>query len=319
VIASVDRIGIVTSERRLTRQETVMRLERYRFDGGTAIVTGAASGIGAALAVGLADRGSNLGLIDRNAHGLKEVAEEIRARHPALDVRTYEADLAETDSLAELAARIVGDFDVVTLLVNNAGVALGGLFTQISLEDFDWVMRINFEATVHLTYELLPALRASRGSHLVNMSSLYGLIAPPGQSAYSASKFAIRGFTEVLRHELPTLGVGVTAVHPGGVRTKIAQNARLGAHVTAADVRQVRRDFTRLLTIEPRDAAETILDGVEKRRVRVLVGSSAMIPDVLARITPAHYWSVLSGALRLRLRTSPARMLRRRRDSTARD
>ncbi len=296
-----------------------MRLQRYRFDGGTAIVTGAAGGIGAALAQGLADRGSNLGLIDRNAAGLKEVAEEIRARHPGLDVKTYEADLGETDSLAELAARILGDFDVVTLLVNNAGVALGGLFTQISLEDFDWVLRINFEATVHLTYELLPALRASPGSHLVNMSSLYGLIAPPGQSAYSASKFAIRGFTEVLRHELPPVGVGVTAVHPGGVRTKIAENARLGAHVTAADVRRVRGDFTRLLTIDPRDAAETILNGVEKRQARVLIGSSAKLPDLLARITPAHYWSVISGLLRLRLRSNPARMFARRRDRISRD
>jgi short-subunit dehydrogenase len=293
-------------------------MERYRFDGGTAVVTGAASGIGAALAVALAERGSNLGLIDRNAQGLKTVAEEVRARHPALDVKTFEADLADTDSLAELVACVLADLDAVTMLVNNAGVALGGLFTQISLEDFDWVMRINFQATVHLTYGLLPALRASPGSHLVNVSSVYGLIAPPGQSAYSASKFAIRGFTEVLRHELPPMGVGVTAVHPGGVRTKIAENARLGAHVTAADVRQVRRDFSRLLTIEPREAAETILAAVERRRARVLIGSSARVPDLLARITPAHYWPVLSGALRLRVRSSLARTLRNARDGRSR-
>ncbi len=285
-----------------------MRLQRYRFDGGNAIVTGAASGIGAALAEGLADRGSHLGLVDRDAHGLTDVAQMIGARHPALEVRIYHADLAETDSLAGLASTIREDFDVVTLLVNNAGVALGGLFTQISLEDFDWVMRINFEATVHLTYELLPALRASPGSHLVNMSSLYGLIGPPGQSAYAASKFAVRGFTEVLpRHELPALGVGVTAVHPGGGRTKIVENARLGEHVPVARAHQVQRDFSRLLTIDPRDAAETILDGVAKRRPRVLIGSSAKVPDLLARVTPAHYWPVLGSVVRLRLGPSGAR------------
>lgn len=289
-----------------------MRLQPYRFDGGTAIVTGAASGIGAALAVALADRGSHLGLVDCDTRGLKEVAETIRARHPALDVRTYEADLAVTESLAELADRILADFEVVTLLVNNAGVALAGHFAQIGLEDFDWVMRTNLQATVHLSYRLLPALRASPGSHLVNMSSLYGLVGPPGQSAYSASKFAIRGFTEVLRHELPAIGVGVTAVHPGGVRTKIAENARLGAHVSPTDARRVGREFSRLLTIDPRDAAETILDGVKRRRPRVLIGSSAKLPDVLARITPTHYWVVLNALTRLRL--GPAGRWRRRHD-----
>jgi short-subunit dehydrogenase len=295
-----------------------MRLERYRFDGGVAIVTGAASGIGAALAGGLADRGSNLGLVDRDVRGLKEVAAKIRARHPALDVRTYGADLGETDTLADLAARIRGDFEVVTLLVNNAGVALGGRFSQISLEDFDWVMRVNFTAMVHLTYDLLPALRASHGSHLVNMSSVYGLIAPPGQSAYSASKFAVRGFTEVLRHELSVMGVGVTAVHPGGVRTKIAQNARPGAHLPAAEAWKAHREFSRLLTVEPRDAAESILDGVEKRRVRVLIGSSAKLPDAVSRIAPSHYWPLLDALTRLRLRSSPARLLRRRPDRASR-
>jgi short-subunit dehydrogenase len=115
------------------------------------------------------------------------------------------------------------------------------------------------------------------------------------------------------------MGVGVTAVHPGGVRTKIAENARLGAHVTAVDVRQVRRDFTRLLTIEPREAAETILAAVERRRARVLIGSSAKVPDLLARITPAHYWPVLSGALRLRVRSSLVRTLRNARDGRSPD
>jgi short-subunit dehydrogenase len=291
-----------------------VRQERYRFQGGTAVVTGAASGIGAALARALADRGSNLALVDRNAHDLTLVAEQIRNRHPTLAVKAYEADLADIESLAELAALIEVDSGLVTLLINNAGVALGGLFTQISLDDFDWVMRVNFEATAHLTFHLLRALRASPGSHLVNMSSLYGLIGPPGQSAYSASKFAVRGLTEVLRHELPALGIGVTAVHPGGVRTNIAANARLGAYVKPEDARRLHREFSGLLTIEPRHAAEVILDAVEKRRVRVLIGSSAKLPDLLARATPSHYWSVLNQLkhlIRLRSWRLPGPMVRR--------
>ena len=181
-------------------------------------------------------------------------------------------------------------------------MALGGLFSQVSLADFDWVMRINFEATVHLTHEFLPRLRESEGSHLVNVSSLYGLIGPPGQSAYSASKFAVRGFTEVLRHELPPLGVGVTAVHPGGVRTKIVENARVGEHVRDVDIRRFKSQFSKLLTIEPSDAAETILAGVAKRKPRVLIGTSAKVPDIAARLSPGNYWSVVTALIRARTR-----------------
>lgn len=162
------------------------------------------------------------------------------------------------------------------------------------------------EANPSATTAATTAVRLSRrgtlpGAHLVNVSSVYGLVAPPGQTADAASKFAIRGFTEPSRHELPTLGIGVTAVHPGGVRTRIAQNARVGAHVSDIDVRLVRREFGRLLTIDPRDAAETILDGVERRRTRVLIGSLAIVPDLLARISPAHYWPAVTAFVGLRL------------------
>jgi short-subunit dehydrogenase len=275
-------------------------MNAYAFAGGTAVVTGAANGIGEALAEGLARRGSHLALIDRDQEGLSRVAKEIRERHRDLVVREYVADLAETEGLAALARAILSDFDAVTLLVNNAGVALGGRFDQISLDDFDWLMRINFDATVHLTYAFLPRLRETPGSHLVNVSSLYGIIAPAGQSAYSASKFAVRGFTEVLRHELPAVGVGVTVVHPGGVRTLIAEHARIGAGVDPADAAKFKRQFSRLLTIDPRDAAEAILAGVAKRKPRVLIGASAKVPDVLARFTPGHYWAVIVGLARLR-------------------
>ncbi len=201
----------------------------YVFQGGSAVVTGAASGIGEALSHARADRGSQLALIDRDGDGLEAVTQDLRTNHPRLAVRTYVADLSEIDSLATLTDAVLTDLDTLTLLINNAGVALGGRFDQISMVDFDWVMRVNFVAPVHLTHALLPALKASPGSHLVNVSSVYGLIGPQGQSAYAASKFALRGFTEVLRHELQRAGVGVTVVHPGNVRTKIVENARRGA------------------------------------------------------------------------------------------
>jgi short-subunit dehydrogenase len=276
-----------------------MGMQRYRFDGGTAVVTGAASGIGAALAAALADRGSNLALVDRDGVQLHAVAEEIQGRHRGLEVRSFLADLAETSELGSLATQICQELGSVTLLVNNAGIALAGTFEQISLSDFDAVMRTNFDATVHLTHHLLPTLKAAAGSHVVNMSSVYGLVAPPGQTAYAASKFAIRGFTESLRHELAASGVGVTAVHPGGVRTRIALNARIGEHVGPADAAEAGRRAARVLTLDPRVAAETILDGVERRKARVLVGSSAKIPDALARLAPAHAWQLTMGTVGL--------------------
>jgi len=139
-------------------------------------------------------------------------------------------------------------------------------------------MRVNFRAPLMLTHLLLPALKASPGSHLVNVSSLFGLVAPAGQSAYAASKFALRGLTEVLRHELPQSGVGVTAVHPGGIRTRIASSARAGSGVPMAEAMAGQRDFERLLTMDAAEAARIIVHGVENRRNRVLVGWSAKVP-----------------------------------------
>lgn len=276
------------------------RADRYRFDGGTAIVTGAASGIGAALAAALAERGSSLGLVDVDGERLSAVAERLRAVHPALTMVTETADLSDLAALPGLAERLLTGLGAVTLLVNNAGVALGGRFRQVSLDDFDWVLRTNFQSTVHLTYHLLPALAASHGSHLVNMSSLYGLIAPPGEAAYAASKFAVRGFTEALRHELAGSGIGVTVVHPGGVRTAIARNARVGAHVHDVDVERSRRRAERMLTAEPADVARDILNAVERRRPRVLVGDHARLPDLIARVAPARYWDIIGPVVRRR-------------------
>jgi short-subunit dehydrogenase len=265
----------------------------YRFAGNTAVLTGAASGIGEQLAYGLGDRGSDLVLVDRDAAGLEAVAGKIRGAHPDLTVETQVVDLADRAATTSLAERIAADHPRIGLLVNNAGVALGGRFRQLTLDEFEWVMDINFRAPVVLTHHLLPALTATPGGHLVNVSSLYGLIGPAGQSAYSSSKFAIRGFSEVLRHELAETGTGVTQVHPGGIRTKVAESARIGSGVDAAELAEHQASFAKLLSYPPEKAAAEILDGVEKRRTRVLIASSAKVPDVLARLLPGSYGPVL--------------------------
>ncbi|MFG1903835.1 SDR family NAD(P)-dependent oxidoreductase [Micromonospora carbonacea] len=272
-------------------------MRRFDFAAGTAVVTGAAGGIGAALADGLARRGADLVLLDRDADRLAAVAAALRAAHPGRRVDTVVVDLADAAATAQAAEELRRRHPRLRLLVNNAGVALGGRFDQVTLDEFGWVVDVNFRAVVQLTHALLPALKAEPGAHLVNVSSLFGLIAPAGQAAYSASKFAVRGFTEALRHELAGDGVGVTCVHPGGIRTRIAADARVGSGVPVQEYEAARRRFERLLSIDPATAAEAILRGVRRRRGRVLIGWSARLPDLLARLAPAGYGRVLALAV----------------------
>ncbi|MFG3701078.1 SDR family NAD(P)-dependent oxidoreductase [Micromonospora sp. NPDC047620] len=281
-------------------------MRRFVFTGGTAVVTGAASGIGEALALGLARRGSDLVLLDRDAGRLDAVVAAVRAAHPDRQLTTYVVDLADAAATAGVAEEVRQRHPAIRLLVNNAGVALGGRFDQVTLDEFSSVVDVNFRAVVQLTHALLSTLRAEPGAHLVNVSSIFGVIAPAGQAAYSASKFAVRGFTEALRHELADDGIGVTCVHPGGIRTRIAQNARVGSGVSAEEFETGRRQFERLLTIDAAKAAEVILRGVERRRGRVLIGWSAKLPDLLARVAPASYHRVLAFGLE-RVAGGPAR------------
>jgi short-subunit dehydrogenase len=264
-------------------------MHRLEPAGGTAVVTGAASGIGEALAHALARRGSDLVLLDRDAGRLAGVAAAIRSAEPNLQVTTHVVDLADADATARVAEAVCREHPRIRLLVNNAGVALSGRFDQVTLEEFNWVIDVNFRAVVQLTHTLLPALKAEPGSHIANISSLFGLVAPAGHAAYAASKFAVRGFTEALRHELAGDGVGVTSVHPGGVRTRIAESARPGSGVSPKEHEAGTRQFAKLLRIDPAYAADAIVAGIERRRSRVLIGWSAKIPDVLARLMPASY------------------------------
>lgn len=266
----------------------------YQFAGGTAVVTGAASGIGEALVAQLAARGSSLVLVDRDADRLGAVADRTRAACPSLRVTTHVADLSDEEQTDALAATLAAGHPETTLLVNNAGVALGGRFDQVTLEEFDWVMAVNFRAVVRLTHALLPALKSHPGAHLVNVSSAFGIVAPAGQAAYSASKFAVRGFSEAVRHELAGNQVGVTVVHPGGIRTRIAENARTGSGVSVQEYEAGREQFATLLRIPPGKAAAMIVAAIGRRRPRLLIGASARIPDVLVRLMPGSYWKLLA-------------------------
>ena len=266
-------------------------MDRFDFTRCTAVVTGAASGIGEQLAHSLARRGSALALVDRDAERLELVAKTVRSVS-SRPVTCYITDLADDAATHTLSAELAAAHPATTLLINNAGVALGGTFAQVSEEEFDWLLAINLRAVITLTRALLPVLRTHPGSHLVNMSSLFGLIAPPGQVAYATSKFAVRGFTEALRSELAG-EVGVTVVHPGGIRTRIAETARVAAAAPAAEEAAGKAAFERLLTYPPERAAEQIVGAVEKRRPRLLIALSARVPDVIARLAPARYPELL--------------------------
>ena len=265
-------------------------MKPWTLRGGVAVITGAASGIGAALAVDLARRGMHLALVDLDAAGLESAAAQ--ARTAGVTVSTHAMDVADHAAVAALPAAVLATHGHVTALVNNAGVALGGLFEQVDAEDFDWLMDINFGATVRLTRAFLPLLARESAAQLVNVSSIFGIIAPPAQTAYSASKFAVRGFSESLRHELEMAGspVGVTIVHPGGVRTAISENARLAKGLDAADVARERANWRSLLALAPEKAAEIIAVAIERREPRVLVGQDAKAAALVQRLFPVTYW-----------------------------
>lgn len=260
-------------------------MERYRFGGGTAIVTGAASGIGASLADALVERGSDVVLLDRDGNRLETVAGRLRAAHPQPAIATVLADLADHGRARGLGAELADRFPSTTLLVNNAGIAHLGRFEQLTLDEFDRVLDVNLRAGVALTHGLLPVLRRNPGSHLVNVSSVFGIVAPGGQTAYATSKAGLRGFSDSLRAELAP-DIGVTVVHPGGIATRIAEDAFRGAGMPEGGADAERRLARRLLTIPPERAATVILRGVERRRSRVLIGASAVLPDLAQRLAP---------------------------------
>ena len=257
----------------------------------TAVITGAGGGIGRAIAISLARRGCNLALADIDEAGLKETAQLARAHK--VRVSEHRVDVADRNDVAQFPAVVGAEHAGVDLLVNNAGVAVGGTFEQVSDEDFEWLFEINFWGVVRMTRAFLPQLRTSDDARVVNISSVYGLIAPPEQVPYAASKFAVRGFSEALRHELEGSNVGVTVVHPGGVNTMIAEKARVPAGVSEEEMERRRAQYRKLLRLPPEVAGEVIVDGIERRRSRILVGSDAKFISLIARLLPVSHWRFL--------------------------
>jgi short-subunit dehydrogenase len=272
--------------------------------GAAAAVTGAASGIGRALALELAARGCDLALADRDETGLQAVAAEIAKAHSP-KVTIHRVDVAEPDRIEDFAQAAISSHPGLNIVVNNAGVALLGQFHEIDQAQMDWLMNINFWGVVHATRAFLPHLQRQREAHIVNLSSIFGIIAPPEQTAYAAAKFAVRGFSESLRHELQMAAspVRLSVVHPGGVATNIARNSRTGAAMTDNQRRaeSIER-FDNAARTTPAAAALRIITGIEKNQPRILIGNDARFIDVLQRLRPGTYWATLARIFEKRTR-----------------
>jgi short-subunit dehydrogenase len=264
---------------------------------GAAAITGAASGIGRALAIELANRGCDLALADRDEAGLKTLAAEIGT---ARKVSVHRVDVSEPGDIAQFATDAIAAHPTLNILVNNAGVALLGQFEEIDQAQMDWLFDINFWGVVHGTRAFLPHLKTRPEAHIVNLSSIFGIIAPPGQAAYAAAKFAVRGFSESVRHELAVAGspVKLSVVHPGGVATSIARSSRTGTGVTdnARRAQMIDR-FENAAKTTPKDAALRIIKGIEKNQPRILIGNDARFMDLLQRFRPGTYWAPLQRRL----------------------
>lgn len=257
------------------------------------VITGAGSGIGRALALNLARRGSLLAISDIDEAGLAETVEQVKAAG-AREVRSDLLDVADRAAFTAYAAAVAEHFGRVNVVVNNAGVALAGNLEELAYDDLDWIVGINFWGVVHGTKEFLPHLIASGDGHVVNLSSLFGLVSIPGQSAYNATKYAVRGMTEALRQEMLVAGhrVGVTAVHPGGIKTAIARNARVSA---SEDKTATAELFDKKLArMTPEKAAEIIVKGILNNKARVLVGIDAHALHHFAKLAGSRYQDVVA-------------------------
>jgi butyryl-CoA dehydrogenase len=273
------------------------------FTGRVAAITGAASGIGRAVAAELARRRAHLALSDIDEAGLSETVAQCEGS--GIKVTTAVVDVADRDAVDGWADKVVADHGNVNLLVNNARVALGATVESMSYEDFEWLMNTNFWGVVYGTKAFLPHLKASGEGHIANVSSVFGLISVPSQSAYNAAKFAVRGFSDTLRMELEIEGaaVSVTTIHPGGIKTNIARNARMDPTVEllASDADAARRDFERVFITSPKKAARQIVNAIQRDRRRALIGPDAKAIDFVSRLPAVLYQSVLTkGAARLR-------------------
>ena len=266
------------------------------FQGQVAVITGAASGIGAALARALVQRQCHLALIDRQADALQALA--LAMADKGVRISVHAMDVRDRQALVDLPAQVLQAHGAVHLLINNAGVASIGPFAQQSADEFDTVWAINFGAAVGMTRAFLPHLLTQKSACLVNLSSVFGLVAPEGQAAYAASKFALRGFSEALRQELRGTSLRIMVVHPGGVDTAIATSAMAGG-VSSSAAAHERKRFARLPKLSATQVAERILQALPKGRDRLVLGWDARLLDVLQRCFPQGHARVLAWLMRL--------------------
>ena len=263
------------------------------FDDKVVVITGAASGIGRALALNFAGRNARLALSDVDGAGLAETV-ELAKQAGAREVKDDKLDVADRAAFTAYAEGVIAHFGQVNVVINNAGVALSGRVNDLEWDDIDWIIGIDWWGVVHGTKLFLPALIESGDAHIVNISSLFGLVSMPDQAFYNAAKYAVRGFTEALREEMLIDGhkVGITSVHPGGIKTAVARNAR----VSAKDDQAATAKFfdEKLAKMEPERAAEIIIKGIERKQARVLVGLDAHLIHNFGKFTGSRYQDLIA-------------------------
>ncbi|GAA6136386.1 SDR family NAD(P)-dependent oxidoreductase [Arenicella sp. 4NH20-0111] len=268
-----------------------------KFKGATYVITGAGSGIGRELAIELAHLGADLAISDLNGDTLQETTELVSRE--GINVHSHQLDVSDKESVFAYADLVQEHFDQINVIINNAGVALStGTFENTTLEEFEWLMSINFSGVLYGTKAFLPHLQRAQWGHIVNVSSLFGLIGVPGQAAYNASKFAVRGLTEALRQELNATGskVSCTSVHPGGIKTNIALNSREGS-TPPTDLDQMfladAEEFEKLARTTAQSAATQIINAVKRNKRRLVIGGDAKTMDWIQRHFPNHYHQAL--------------------------
>ncbi|KDA05015.1 acetoin dehydrogenase [Microbacterium sp. CH12i] len=261
--------------------------------GNTTVITGAASGMGAELARQLASAGVHLALLDYNAEALASVAEDLPGT-----VTTHIVDLRDDDAVTAAAAEVIAAHPRINALITCAGSSMLGSLEQLTMEEMRWLMDVNLWGTVSITKALLPALGARPAAHITHLASVYALAAPAGRVPYSMSKFAVRGFSEALRHELEGSTISVGAVYPAGVRTGIILHGRYAATIDPAVAARAASAQAAMYHTEPRDAAARIIRATQRRKARAMVGREAGLIDALVRLAPVSYWRAMRGPLR---------------------